>query len=411
MSLVTTPNFASIAASGEDWRDISRKVLEALAPLRQRAEPFNLGFLYVTDHLVDDLQSFLDLLRSVTGVEHWVGSAGLGVCSSGADYVDIPAASIMLARFSDDAFRVFPVTDLTLSGARDILEPWLDTQDAMLALVHGDPMADGDPSLILAELERLTGGFIAGGLTSSRGAHLQIAGQVAQGGVGGVVFSSDIDVASTLTQGCAPLGPMHIITRSDQQVIMELDGRPAFEVFTDDLKIRASIASGEDYSGHDITQALFRDEFDSLDETVKNLFRGEVHVAFPVTGSDQSDYMVRNLVGIDPDTGWVAVSHHVEPGDPMMFVHRDDATVRVDLIRALTELRDRIIREQGKFAPQGAIYVSCVARAMADLGVFGGEMKIVQDVLGDIPLTGFYANGEISNRRLYGYTGILILFL
>lgn len=411
MTLITSRNFASVAATGADWRDISRQLLEAIEPLRQQDDPYTLGFLYVTDLLAEDLQSILGLIRSVTGIEHWVGSVGLGVCAHAHDYVDCVAASLMIGRFPADSFCVFPVTDLTLQGAREKLDPWLETHDTMLTLVHGDPLADSDPALVMAELERFSGGFIAGGLTSSRKNHFQIADQVAQGGVGGVSFSSEINVATTLSQGCAPLGRMHTITRAEQGVIMELDGRPAFEVFVEDLKSKAAEKSGEDLTTHDIERALFRDDDDGLDDVVKNLFSGEVHVAFPVTGSDQNDYMVRNLVGIDPETGWVALPMPVDAGTNVMFVHRDDQTVCSDLSRSLTELKIRLIREHGRFAPQAAIYVSCVARGMTDFGPAGGEMKIVQSILGDLPIAGFYANGEISNRRLYGYTGILILFL
>ena len=85
----------------------------------------------------------------------------------------------------------------------------------------------------------------------------------------------------------------------------------------------------------------------------------------------------------------------------------EEELAREDLTRALGELKARLIRERGQFAPLGALYISCVARA----GGAEREMQLVRDTLGDVPLAGFYANGEISNRRLYGYTGVLILFL
>ncbi|MGZ9108281.1 MAG: FIST signal transduction protein [Micavibrio sp.] len=408
MTCARSKQFISTLATGADWRDVTRKLLESLEGAAGDAESkYNLGFLYITDLLVEDAESMLDLIRAVTGIDHWVGAVGVGVCGSGLHHIDRPAAALMLGQFPADGFKVFPSSDLSMGGAREALDSWLDSHEAMLVLAHGDPVADSDPGQVLAELERITGGFVAGGLSASRKKHILIADQVATGGIGGVAFCNDVHVATTLTQGCAPLGQMHTITRADNNVVMELDGRPTFEVFADDLKTMALSRAGEDPAKVKIAEAVFRSEAGDMGEGIKSLFRGDVHVAFPVAGSDQRDYLVRNILGLDPDSGWMAVPQQVEAGQHVMFVHRSDETIETDLIRALSELRARLTRERGQFAPLGALYISCVARA----GGAEREMQLIREGLGAIPLAGFYANGEISNRRLYGYTGVLILFL
>lgn len=422
MTFVTSRNFASTAASGADWRSVTRKLLEVLEPLRQREEPFNLGFLYISDLLARDTANILDLMRAVTGIDHWVGAVGLGVCSCGNDYVDIPAAAVLVGQFPREQFCVFPVTDLTLSTARDGFLPWLEKNEMMLGLVHGDPLSDQDPMRIIAALEHLTGGFIAGGLSASRSDHVIIADLAASGGVGGALFSTEIPVASALSQGCSPIGPAHIITRAEGNIIKELDGRPAFDVFTRDLKSMALTRAGESPETAGISEVLVDEDIQDLHEDVARLFKGEIHIAFPVPGSDRTDFMVRNLLGVDAESGWLAVPQSVQSGGSVVFVHRDDETVRTDLIKTLLDLRERVVRDQGRFAPQAGIYISCVSRAMTDFspdidsvreGVAtpGGEMALIRSILGDIPMAGFYANGEISNQRLYGYTGVLILFL
>ena len=73
-----------------------------------------------------------------------------------------------------------------------------------------------------------------------------------------------------------------------------------------------------------------------------------------------------------------------------------------------------MVHERGEFKPRAALYISCVARAgvrFSETERTGGEMALLRAVLGDIPIAGFYAAGEISNNRLYGYTGIIALFL
>lgn len=367
MTLVTSTKFARIAATGTDWREVTRNILEGLEPLRTCADPFNIGFLYVSDLLGADLEGMLSLLRSVTGISHWVGAVGIGVCGNGVEYIDRPAASVMVGSLPVNSFQVFPVTDLTLNGAREKIEPWLDQHDPMLMLVHGDPLAETDPALVMLELERLSGGFIAGGLSSSRKQHYVISDEIETGGLGGVIFSADLAVATTLTQGCAPLGPIHVLTRADGNIIVELDGRNAFEVFSDDLRTMAALRSGENLEQVHMAKTVFNDKFDKLDQDIQNLFRGEVHVAFPVLGSDQDDYMVRNIIGLDPDTGHIAVAQSLENGQHVMFVHRDDRTLQTELIRSLTSLRDRLIRENGHFKPLGGLYISCIARLTVPL--------------------------------------------
>lgn len=406
MTSFSSANFTSVIATGTDWRDVTRDLLAAL-PV-STSDPYTIGFLYISDLLADDAASMLDLIRSVTGIPHWVGACGLGVCGNGVAHLDRPAAALMVGRFDADNFKVFPVSDLTLAPARIALEDWLDSNDAMLTLVHGDPMMESDPALVLAELGRLTGGFLAGGQASSRNKHCVIADKVAQGGIGGVVFSSDVMVATTLTQGCTPVGPVHTVTRSEANVVMELDGERAFDVFTTDLKTEILTRAGEDPAKSEITETLFPDD-EGLSGPVKNLFTGDIHVALPVTGSDQRDYMVRTLLGVDPETGWLAIPQNIEQGQHLMFVHRDPASVEGDLSRVLNDLRLRLIREHVQFAPQGAIYISCVSRASG--AAENAEMALIQTLLGDVPMAGFYANGEISNQRLYGHTGVLILFL
>jgi small ligand-binding sensory domain FIST len=411
MTSFTSANFTSVIATGTDWRDVTRDLLAGLPA--NSGDPHTIGFLYISDLLVDDAPSMLDLIRSVTGIQHWVGACGLGVCGNGVSHIDQPAAALMLGRFDLDDFKVFPASDLTLAPARSALEDWLDSHDAMLTLVHGDPAVEADPALVLAELGRLTGGFLAGGQASSRTNHCIIADQVSQGGIGGVVFSSDVMVATTLTQGCTPLGPVHTVTRSEANVVMELDGERAFDVFTTDLKTEILTRAGEDPSGSEITETIFADDepgpSGAVSGPVKNLFTGDVHVALPVTGSDQRDYMVRTLLGVDPETGWLAIPQNIEQGQHLMFVHRDPASIEGDLTRVLNDLRLRLTREHGQCAPQGAIYISCVSRTNA--GAENSEMALIRTVIGDVPLVGFYANGEISNQRLYGHTGVLILFL
>ena len=133
---------------------------------------------------------------------------------------------------------------------------------------------------------------------------------------------------------------------------------------------------------------------------------GYIHAAFPIEGTDTGDYIVRNLIGIDTDRGWLAVSENIQAGDRIIFVRRDPKSAEKDLIKMLKNLKNRLNKE-----PRGGIYFSCIARGPNLFGDEGKELSIIRNFMGNIPLVGFFGNGEVSNNRVYNYTGVLTLFL
>lgn len=407
MAATTSTTFASAIASGTDWREASKNVLEQLESARAGDDGFNFGLLYVSDHLCDDLSSILNLFKSVLNIDQWCGCVAMGVCGNGLEYIDQPAISVMIGRFEAGQTCLFPCGDLDDGKAQAALEPWLEAQDAPVILTHGDPMMGANPAHLLQKLEDLTSGYIIGGLASSRGDHACIAGTIGLNGLCGVGFSQDVALSCSLSQGCAPIGAAHIITRCHDHTILELDGRPALEVFEDDVRHMACARANLD------PQAIPLERPEDLPPEYHQMFQGEVHAAFPVQGCDKGEYLVRNLIRINEETKSLDVAQISGVGERVLFVHRDNDSVKKDLARTLCDLHKRIIREQGQFQPKGALYISCVARAFSDFGKAdkSGELALVHEIIGDVPLTGFYASGEINAGRLYGYTGILILFL
>ena len=412
MSLFTSSQFASAAANGTDWRDTSKKVLELLEQAKTSGRIFNFGFLYISDHLADEATSIYNLFRSVLNIENWIGTVGLGVCGNGESFIDTPAISAMIGYFAPDDFCIFPGKGFDVVQTQQKLKPWLDKNDPMLVFVHGDPMAEEDPMRSLKNLEQVTGGFLTGGLSSSRKEHFQFAETIFQGGLSGAVFSQNIRVASTLSQGCTPIGPPHVITRGDDHVIRELDSEKAVTVFENDLRSMAIKKIDVDPHTVMVSDEVLHSK-EAIPEEFRTLFKGEVHVAFPVSGSDRNDYLVRNIIGLDAEDGTMMITQSVANGENIIFVHRDDDTVQEDLSKSLVALCERVRKSTGGFEPRAALYVSCVARAFSriDNDTMPDEMKLIRNIIGDVPLAGFYAGGEINNARLYGYTGILTLFL
>lgn len=363
-------------AADPDWRLAADRCLTQIGAVPATA---TLGFIYVTDPLGDELDQILDVFRRATGVDHWVGSVGIGICATGAEYYEEPAIAVMLGEFPTDEFRVFAslVQDLDDFDARH--EDWMRETPPYLALVHGDPSNGLTEHLIEELARRTTAGFLVGGLASSRAEAVTVADGVTRGGLSGVLFSERIGLLTRLSQGCSPIGPHHRISEAQRNILMTLDGEPALDVLKRDI-------------GEDLASDLSR-------------LGGIIFAGLPIQGSDTGDYLVRNLVGIDPNNGLVAIGDLVESGRELMFCRRDADTAREDLDRMLHSLKARL-----SGPPRGGIYVSCLGRGVSLFGPDSTELKQIQATLGDVPIVGFYANGEISQDRLYGYTGVLTLF-
>jgi small ligand-binding sensory domain FIST len=341
-----------------------------------------LGFAYFTDAFVPHAKDIVRTLREATGVADWVGTVGVGILATGVEYLDQPALAVMVADFDAGHYQVFsgrtrppPPGERMAGGAFA----------SHFAVVHADPQAPDVAGLIADMSSKVESGYLVGGLSSSRTQTVQVANDVVTGGLSGVVLASDIGLTTRLTQGCAALPGRHRITRCEQNVIVTLDNRPALDVFRE--------AAGE-VLARDLRRAA-----------------AFMLVGLPVAGSgradlrSEGDYLVRNLVGIDPKNNLIAIGDTIEEGQELLFCKRDGSSARQDLERMLAELSNATP------APaRGALYYSCLGRGEHMFGERGAELGIVREALGDLPLVGFFCNGEISHDRLYGYTGVLTLF-
>ena len=101
-----------------------------------------------------------------------------------------------------------------------------------------------------------------------------------------------------------------------------------------------------------------------------------------------------------------AIGDLIEEQSPIMFCKRDGESARQDMLRML----DDLARRAGGRIKAG-IYYTCLGRGRYQFGDNSEELKLIRDQLGELPLVGFFANGEISHKRLYGYTGVLTLFV
>ncbi|MBP8149261.1 MAG: FIST C-terminal domain-containing protein [Limnohabitans sp.] len=401
-------------ATHPQWRMAAGLVLAQLRAqmgLPDYASAPRLALLYITDHYAAQAQAILDHLRQeLPAVTDWVGTVGVGLAVNNAEYFDEPAMAVMLCDVPPEHYRVF-------SGLSPLPAGWADA-----ALVHADPNTPDLAELIADLAGRTQQGYLFGGLTSSRSRSVQFAvktaqdaadGGVLEGGLSGVAFSPQVGLLSRVTQGCQPVSPEREITEADRHMVLKLEGEPALDMMLSDLDINLN----EPQKAIPVVRA-----------TLVGLSpAGQAGVGR--TGNLGSDVLVRHIIGLDPNRQGLAIAENVEPGMRLSFCRRDVQAARADLMRVCAEIREALepemlsieainalsddplpnVPQPGKHI-SGAVYVSCTGRGGPHFGGPSAEMQIIRHALGDVPLVGFFAAGEIARHHLYGYTGVLTVF-
>jgi small ligand-binding sensory domain FIST len=393
--------------------------LRAHMALPAYAKAPNLGLLYITDHYAADAEAILaHLSTELPEVTDWAGTVGVGIAANNVEYFDEPALSVMLCDIAPEHYRVF-------SGIAPLGASRGSAFVPHTALLHADAQTPDVPELIAELAQRTASGYVFGGLSASRTDVVQfalssdgtMAGQgkatgVFHGGLSGVAFSAEVAMISRVTQGCLPIAKVHTITEADNNLVLRLDDQPAIDVLEQDLDIRLT---------H--TQAALA----KVRTTLVGLAPGQ-DPAIKRTGGFDDAVLVRHIIGLDPAREGVAVAQPVEVGMRLTFCQRNAAAARADLTRICAEVRealepeemtadlagvlnaDTAINPHPARRMAGAIYVSCAGRGGPHFGAESAELQIVRRALGDVPLVGFFAGGEIAHQALHGYTGVLTVF-
>jgi small ligand-binding sensory domain FIST len=407
-------------ATHPQWRMAVGLVLAQLRAhmaLPQYAQTPRLGLLYITDVYASEAQEILALLsQALPEVTDWAGSVGVGIAANNVEYFDEPGISVMLCDVSPEHYRVFSGV-APLSSGRSFVPH--------TALLHADAGTPEVADLIAELAQRTTSAYLFGGLVSSRSDMVQfavssdgnLAGQgkasgVFVGGLSGVAFDAQVGLVSRVTQGCLPVSKEHTITQAQGHLVQSLDGEPALDVLMRDLAI----------SLDNPQPALAK-----VRATLVGLTSAS-DTAVRRTGEFDDAVLVRHIIGLDPSRQAVAIAHPVQAGMHLTFCQRNAAAARADLMRIGAEIREALepqemtaeladsLNAPTQLNPHparrmaGAIYVSCAGRGGPHFGHPSAELQIVRRALGDVPLVGFFAGGEIAHQNLYGYTGVLTVF-
>lgn len=374
-----------------------------------------LGWCYLTDELAPGAQAVMNALRERLPGVSWVGAVGAGVLATGVEYMDEPALAVMVCNLPATDFRIFhgrrPLPAFPPGHLRR--EAW----HSHTAQVHADARSPELAELIGELAGRTDTGYLFGGLSAGRHGSPHLAWSatedthsvglpagpitgVWQGGLSGVAFTDSVRLVSRVSQGCTPVGPRRVITRAERNVVYELDGEPALACLLKDLGVVATIET----AGWQ-RQALpkVRATLAGLTDAKSDLLEHGRHFG--------ADTRVRHLIGLDPGRQGVALADQVESGMQLAFCQRHQHAARQDLVRICAEVREEFDpQEHPGSEAVGAVYISCAGRGGAHFGGLNAEMELLSHALGNLPIVGFFAGGEVARHHLYGYTGVLTVF-
>jgi small ligand-binding sensory domain FIST len=322
-----------------------------------------------------------------------VGCSGAGVIGGGHEVEERPALSLTAASLPGVTLRPLVFGDAPDEGPEASADAWrarvgvaADSDPQFLLFVDG---FTSDANALLAGLDaaypsgRKVGGLASGGSGPGQNA-LWSGASVHRVGAVGVAMTGDIAVDTIVAQGCRPIGDPMPITRADGSVVRELGGKEPVGVM--------------------------RAMYEALDKRDKELFKHSLFVGLEMESGKiefGGDFLVRNIVGVDPNTGALAVAAKVRPWQVLQFLLRDAKTAEHDLSAHLERFRGP--------PPAGALMFSCMGRGQGLFGRADHDTDLFRARVGAaVPLGGFFGNGEIGpvagQTFLHGYTSVFALF-
>ena len=351
----------------------------------------DLVVLFATGAHLADPETMLAAVHEMLAPATLIGCGAGGVISDAREIEAGTAVSVWAASLGDGEALPFHATVEELEEGSGALSGLPDLEGAAGAIMLADPFTFPTVAVLrfLSEatpLLPLLGGA-ASARTPDNGPALFFGDEVVDGGAVGVRLDG-IEVLPCVSQGAAPIGPELTITAADGHIIGELAGKPALS------KLREAI--------------------DGLSQEDRDLVDGGLLMGIVVDANKpdyvQGDFLVRGLVGADPESGEVAVGTVVRPGLVVRVHARDASSAERDLLRALGIRMEAL----GGRRPAGALVFACNGRGSGMFGTPDHDAEAIASELGGAPAAGFFAGGEIGpvggEYFLHSFTATVAVF-
>jgi len=356
----------------------------------------DLLFAFLSRDFQERFEDFPGLLRRAVPHHVLVGCSAREVIGDGREGIDTPGISLTAAHIPGS------VLTATALGAEDLPDgdaspaEWrelLDVPDDPLPsfLLFADPFTF-PPGHILSGLDYAyprspKAGGLAGGARKMGGNALFLGDEVRSEGVVIVSFAGNVEMRAGTAQGCRPIGKPMRVTRSDGGLLLELDGRAPMET---------------------IPRLLHSLPEEDRDAGVRDLMVGVQHE--PLAEEGEETYLIRTLLGQDPETGAMLVGETLRPGQLIRFHLKDRKTARAALAGTLA----RFAAEDRAGKTRAVLLFPDEGRGADLYGEPEEEIRLVRERFGDLPIGGFHCGGALGPlagaTHLHGMASSLALF-
>ena len=336
-----------------------------------------------------------ETIRRLAGTDQIAGCSAAGVLTANGEVEGERGLAVMV--LSSDQLECRPLMfkplrehDGRIGAELAAIAAPTEASGSLLALFPDT--YNGQPQRLLESLHDERGFSPVVGAGASENGTAQATYQLSSTGVtsnavAGMYFNGSFQTHIEITQGCQPITDPMVITKAERNLIYEINERPALEVFAGLLK--GPLA-------------------DDLRRALMVLFVG-LPADRLINSVAPGKYLIRNIIGIDPDKGILGVAEAVTEGESIIFAMRDGQRARDDL----NQMLQRQVNNLGGRKPAFGFYFNCCARGSSLYGIPGIDSAYIKQALGDFPLIGMFGGYELAPlgraNHLFAYTGVLAL--
>jgi small ligand-binding sensory domain FIST len=353
----------------------------------------DLAFVFATVDYQGEYERLFEGVREISGCDHLIGCSGMSVLTSDGEFEGKSGVAVLVLRSDQLSALPFCISEgdgpSVGTSIRNRIQPELRENSLLVVLPDVRCIL---PAQLIQQIGEDGGKLPIVGAAASgdpvSGQMYQWCGKdIAEASVAGVLLTGSFHTEIGVAQGCQPIGHPLEITRAEDNLIFELDGRPAVEVLRDSIQL--------------LTE-------EDIQRSGRMVFLG---IAMDASNRSPKpgDYLIRNLTGIDPQGSAIGVAEKVEERQIVQFHLRNPFAAEEDIQAIMNRLHERAQAHPPAFG----LYFNCLGRGRGLYGEENHDIQIIKEKFPDLPIIGFFGNAEfapIGNRNfVHAYTGALVL--
>jgi small ligand-binding sensory domain FIST len=357
----------------------------------------DLTIIFMSPQFKDKYKEIPKLIRGRISSGHFLGCSGGGIVGGGKEAEQQTAFSMTCANLPDVEIKGIRSDTMKLPDqdtAPSVWREWLgvDVEKNPSFIFLADPFSfQGEEFLAGVDFAYPNSskvGGLASGAQAPGGNALYLDDKIHNNGLIGLALSGNIGMDTIVAQGCRPIGDPVKVSKCDGTLLTEMDGQPPLE--------------------------LLQSVYEGLDENDKSLVQTSLFLGIEMDplkdNPQQGDFLIRNIMGVEREVGGIQVGTLLREGQLVQFHLRDKAMSAEDLKLMLTRYK----ANKNFKNTSGALLFSCLGRGQYLYGKPNHDSDMFRDHIGDIPLGGFFCNGEIGPvgkaTFLHGYTSSFGIF-